>query len=74
MPNKKGGKNQKWQVKVPGNARPLSSHRTQAAAANAGRPVAKKAKGELQIRGRKGQIVDSDSFGKDSNPPKDDKH
>lgn len=73
-PNKQGGKNGRWQVKLPGKPQPLSNHRTQSAAADAARPLARKLEAELQIRGRKGQIVDSDSYGKDPNPPKDTKH
>lgn len=39
-----------------------------------GRAQAKREKAELVIHGRDGKIQDSDSFGKDPNPPKDKKH
>ncbi|MDH3891515.1 MAG: DUF2188 domain-containing protein [candidate division Zixibacteria bacterium] len=66
------GKN--WQVKRAGSSRPISTHLTQAAAENAGRPIAQKDKTELFIHNRKGQIRDRDSYGNDPFPPRDTKH
>jgi hypothetical protein len=63
-----------WAVKREGQKTPLSEHRTQENAANAGRPVAKHTRVELVIHGRDGKIRDKDSFGHDPNPPKDKKH
>lgn len=73
-PNKTGGKNDRWQVKLPGKDKPVSNHRTQKNAINAARHIARDQKAELQVRGLKGTIVDSDSFGNDPNPPKDKKN
>jgi hypothetical protein len=64
----------KWSVKREGNNNPLSTHRTKAAAEEAGTRVAKKDHVEHVIHGRDGRIQDSDSYGKDPNPPKDRKH
>lgn len=64
----------KWAVKSAGSKEPLSTHRTQQAAADAGRKVAKQNQGELVIHRPNGQIRDSDSYGNDPVPPKDTKH
>ena len=69
VPNGKG-----WAVKTEGNSTPLSKHRTQGAAAEAGRPVAEKNRSELVIHRPNGQIRDKDSFGNDPCPPRDSKH
>ena len=63
-----------WAVKTEGTAKPLSNHRTQQAASDAGRKVAQQRQGELVIHRPNGQIRDKDSFGNDSCPPKDTKH
>jgi hypothetical protein len=63
-----------WAVKEAGRSSPLSNHRTQRAAENAARPVARRNASELVIHGPSGQIRDSDSYGKDPNPPQDTKH
>jgi hypothetical protein len=63
-----------WNVKKAGQATPLSHHRTQSAAEDAGRPKAKANQSELVIHGKDGKIRDKDSYGKDSCPPKDRKH
>jgi hypothetical protein len=39
-----------------------------------GREQAKRENAELVIHSRNGKIQDSDSFGNDPNPPKDQKH
>ncbi|MNC96974.1 hypothetical protein D3C83_144880 [compost metagenome] len=49
-------------------------HQTQEAAIKAGVPIAKANKAELVIHNRKNKIRDKDSYGNDSNPPKDKKH
>jgi hypothetical protein len=61
-----------WAVEQGG--RVLSSHRTQATAESAGRPVAKREETELVTHRPNGNIRDSDSYGGDPNPPKDKKH
>jgi hypothetical protein len=61
-----------WLVKQSG--RTLSEHRTQRTALDAGRPVAKRGATELVTHDREGRIRDSDSYGRDPNPPKDKKH
>ncbi len=63
-----------WKVIREGNSHPISSHRTQQAADNAGRPVARRDEVELVTHGRDGKIRDKDSFGNDPNPPKDTRH
>ena len=63
----------KWVVK-PEGSKPISSHKTQTAAAAAGKKVAKKNESELVIHRPNGQIRDKDSYGNDPNPPKDKKH
>lgn len=63
-----------WVVKKEGNDKPLSQHKTQGAAQQAARPIAKSLKTELVTHGRDGKIRDSDSYGNDPNPPKDRKH
>lgn len=52
----------------------LSNHRTQGAAEDAGRRVARQRESELVIHQPNGQIRDADSYGKDPNPPTDTKH
>lgn len=64
----------KWAVKPSGSSTPTSTHRTQRAAAEAGRKIAKQNQGELVIHRPNGQIRDSDSYGNDPVPPKDTKH
>jgi hypothetical protein len=63
-----------WAVKQAGRPSPLSNHRTQSAAENAARPVARRNESELVIHRPNGQIRDSDSYGNDPNPPSDQKH
>ena len=58
----------------PEGSKPVSNHRTQGAAEEAGRRIAKENKSELVIHRPNGQIRDKDSFGNDPNPPKDKKH
>lgn len=64
----------KWVVKTEGSDKPVSTHRTQKTASEAGRTVAQQNESELVIHRPNGQIRDKDSFGNDPNPPKDRKH
>jgi hypothetical protein len=63
-----------WAVRREGNNRATSVHPTQNDAINAGRPIAQDQKTELVIHRPNGTIRDADSYGNDSNPPKDTKH
>ena len=60
-----------WAVKQEGRSTPISTHRTQGAAEDAGRPVAKRNESELVIHRPGGQIRDKDSYGNDPCPPRD---
>jgi hypothetical protein len=64
----------KWVVKEAGKPTPLSSHRTQGSASEAGKKVAQANESELVIHRPDGTIRDKDSFGNDSCPPRDKKH
>jgi hypothetical protein len=66
--------NKVWDVKEEGSKKPISSHDTQGAAIDAGRPVARRNESELVIHNRDNQIRDKDSYGSDPNPPKDKRH
>jgi hypothetical protein len=72
-PHKKDSGTTEWTVKPAGQT-PVSTHRTQAAAIEAGRREAKRKETELLIQGRNGQIRSKDSYGNDPNPPKDREH
>lgn len=63
-------KDDKWQVKKHSASRASKTFDTQKDAINYGREQAKKSKGELYIKNRKGQIRDANSYGKDPYPPK----
>ncbi len=63
-----------WAVKREGGERATSLHQTQTEAIAAGRGLASTQKTELVIHRPNGQIRDSDSYGRDPNPPKDKKH
>ena len=52
-----------------GNQRASSVHRTQGEAIAAGRPLARKAGGELRIHGADNKIRESWSYGSDPFPP-----
>ena len=62
-----------WQVK-PEGGKPVSNHRTQTAANQAAKPIAKQNKSDVVIHRPDGTIRDKDSYGNDPNPPKDKKH
>ncbi|MCB4792782.1 MAG: DUF2188 domain-containing protein [Elusimicrobia bacterium] len=52
----------------------VSNHRTQGAAIDAGKPIAKANQSELLIQGRDGKIVNRNTYGpNDPCPPKDKK-
>jgi hypothetical protein len=63
-----------WAVREAGRQSPFSNHRTQGAAEDAGRRIARQNESELVIHRPNGQIRDSDSYGGDPNPPHDQKH
>ena len=63
----------RWAVKPEGAVKPLSTHRTQELATDAGKKVAQQNQSELVIHRPNGQIRDKDSFGNDPCPPKDSK-
>lgn len=64
----------KWSVKREGNPAPLSNHRTQENAIDAGVPVARRDHTELVTHKPNGVIRDSDSYGPDPSTSKDTKH
>lgn len=63
-----------WSVREAGRQAPVSNHRTQAVAQDAGRRVAQRNGSELVIHRPNGQIRNTNSFGNDPNPPRDTKH
>jgi len=63
-----------WAVLGEGNSRDTSHHSTQAEAVNAARDIAQHQHSQVVIHGRDGRIRDSDSYGNDPCPPKDQKH
>ena len=72
MPNKKKpievrpakGGNTGWEVGRQGS-RPMSTHKTQAAAMKKAKPIAKREKGEFVLKGRGGKVRDRSSYGSD---------
>lgn len=66
----KGG----WATRREGASDVSSRHRTQGAAYETGRRDAKRDQVEVVTHRRDGTIRDSDSFGRDPNPPRDKKH
>jgi uncharacterized protein YdaT len=63
-----------WQVKRESADRAASLHDTQKDAIERARELAKSQKVEVVIHRPDGAIRDSDSYGKDPNPPRDQKH
>lgn len=61
-------------VKEEGNPKPLTRPSTQQKSIDKAKPIAKKNRGEVVVHRPDGRIRDSDSFGRDPNPPKDRKH
>jgi ribosomal protein S5 len=75
------GKNQhvvphgdKWAVIGVGNGRATSVHDTQKQAIDAARTIAQNQRSEVVTHGKDGRIRDSDSYGNDPMPPRDNKH
>lgn len=63
-----------WGVVKEGSNRKTVITDTKKEAEEIGREIARNQKTELVIHGKDGKIQDSDSYGKDPNPPKDTKH
>lgn len=63
-----------WAVKREGGKRASSVHERKEDALDAGGELARKDEVELVIHGRDGKIQDSDSYGNDPSPPRDEKH
>ncbi|WP_114376810.1 DUF2188 domain-containing protein [Elioraea thermophila] len=59
-----------WANKEEGNPHPLSTHRTQSAAAERGRELARERAAEHLIHGRDGRIRERNSYGNDPFPPR----
>ncbi len=59
-----------WAIRAAGSQRATSVHRTQQAAIDAGREIARNQGGELLIHGRDGRIRERDSHGNDPFPPR----
>ena len=59
-----------WAVKIEGNDRATSVHRTQEQAVDAGRDRAQRDECEILIHGENGRIRERDSYGSDPFPPK----
>lgn len=64
----------RWAVIREGGDRASSLHPTQTAAVDAARTTAKREGIEVVTHRPNGQIRDSDSYGRDPNPPRDRKH
>lgn len=70
VPHKEGG----WATKREGASRAGSKHPTQGAAIDKAKGTAIREKVEVVIHRPDGRIRDSDSYGNDPHPPKDNKH
>lgn len=66
VPHKGGG----WDVKRGGSDRASGHFDTKQAAIDRGRQVSRNQETELRIHNRDGRIAQSDSHGRDPNPPK----
>ncbi|MBD3244833.1 MAG: DUF2188 domain-containing protein [Candidatus Moranbacteria bacterium] len=62
-----------WAIKIEGENKIISAHKTQSSAIDEGRKLAKKYMSELIIHTAEGKIRDKDSYGNDPCPPKDTK-
>lgn len=62
-----------WETKKEGQEKPLASSHTKEVAEEKSIKEAKKAGVEHVIHNKDGKISDKDSYGKDPNPPKDQK-
>ena len=67
VPHPTGG----WDVKRGGSDRASSHHDLKQDAVERGREVSRNQHTELRIHNRDGRIAQSDSHGRDPNPPKD---
>lgn len=78
MPNKRDlhvvPRGDQWAVVREGAERASSVHSTQTGAVEAARTTAKREGIEVVTHRPNGQIRDSDSYGRDPNPPTDRKH
>ncbi len=63
-----------WGVRGEGNSKDTSTHKTQRDAIDAARDIAQRQRSEVVIHGKDGKIRDKDSYGQDSNPPRDKKY
>lgn len=63
-----------WQVKGEGNQRATKVVDTQKQAIEVAKEIAKNQESEVVIHRRDGKIRDSDSYGRDPNPPRDKVH
>jgi hypothetical protein len=64
----------KFVAREAGSARPFTRPASQDQTIERAKPVAQQNQSELVIHRRNGQIRDSDSYGRDPNPPRDKKH
>lgn len=64
----------KFVVKEAGNPNPITRPASQHSSIDKAVPKAKQNQSEVVIHRRDGTIRDSDSYGRDPNPPKDKKH
>lgn len=69
VPHKDG-----WATRKEGSERAGSVHQTQRDAIDRARDQATRERTEVVIHRRDGRIRDSDSYGNDPHPPKDNKH
>lgn len=69
VPHQKG-----WAVEREGGQRATAVTATKAEADKIGRDLAKRDRVELVTHGKDGRVQDSDSYGRDPNPPRDRKH
>jgi hypothetical protein len=63
-----------WAIKGEKNDRYTAITDTKAEADRIGREIARNQQSEFVIHGKDGKIQDKDSFGGDTNPPKDKRH
>ncbi len=66
--------NDTWAVRGERNSKVTAVRTTQQQAISLARNIAINNRSEVVIHGRDGRIRDKDSYGKDSNPPRDQKH
>jgi hypothetical protein len=64
----------RWQVIQDNADRASSVHERKSDAVDRGRELARDRAVDLRIHGRDGKIQDSDSYGNDPNPPRDERH